>query len=340
MELRCPECMAPLKQASRDVFRCDTHGETYNALFLRSSQNAPTLGSLIPTSPEAPTLEPGAQALPAFPAQCAQHPTAAIAGSCIHCGKPLCDTCAFRTQNGQISCLECASKGNIAATPGVAATPALLPSGECEQHPGAEVIGPCSLCGKALCATCAFETQNRQLCCLACASGGNVVAKPTLHGVQCTVHPDNPAIGSCVQCGKAICATCAFALPGGAVACPPCATGSMSGGEVSGAQTRNAWISLICAIVATLAFIILMIFTAPLPENQDPSVEEAMVLLFLFLAFLGVALVGMGFGFASRKRQRPTPVLGWVGLIWNLVMVGGMVLLILLGIVMAGAGMA
>jgi len=67
--------------------------------------------------------------------------------------------------------------------------------------------------------------------------------------MKCAYHPENDAIGVCVNCGKMVCSECRATL-GGKIHCKPCAEKALATRpSVSRAQAPGAVASLVCAIV-------------------------------------------------------------------------------------------
>ncbi|KKM72123.1 hypothetical protein LCGC14_1423650 [marine sediment metagenome] len=158
--IQCPQCakkfLVPLTSVGRQarcpcghVFTVDTPGE--------------------------PILAPGP--VPS----CVNHPAVPATVMCAHCGKRICQTCAFSQANGTITCPACMTLGSasandqaVVALSAMAGGPAspmttTLPGTKCQRHPQADAVHLCQACRAPVCATCDFSFPGGVHLCPTCA---------------------------------------------------------------------------------------------------------------------------------------------------------------------------
>jgi hypothetical protein len=136
-------------------------------------------------------------------------------------------------------------------------------------------------------------------------------------GVMCAKHPEVPAIQVCKTCGKGVCQTCDFVFANVHI-CPDCAAKpqttlsrkrktSLVWSYVLVAWSTMCIMALLCGVRAAAYFILI------------PS------------------LIGLGLAFGSFDRRLVNPVAVWISVVWNCIVVGIFVILLIVGLVM-GAG--
>src|SRR5947207_399167 len=116
-----------------------------------------------------------------------------------------------------------------------AAPSSVAAAATCAQHPNLAATFVCRQCGASLCNTCAFQQSDGSAFCPDCmarrTSGASFESSSTAPppvtssvptGATCLQHPNLPATQSCKLCGKFMCATCDFVLPGEIHLCPAC----------------------------------------------------------------------------------------------------------------------
>ncbi len=148
-------------------------------------------------------------------------------------------------------------------------------------------------------------------------------------GVPCIKHPAVDAMHRCRSCGAPICETCAFKFPGGVVVCPACAASPKS--SLSPKRRTYLVLSFICATIATL--FLGVVFSGALSNhvlNQHDAEALGVVIL---LVVLGTTIPGIALAASARLPRRPAPIAVWIASIWNILLLGGFFLLMLIGIV-------
>jgi hypothetical protein len=207
----------------------------------------------------------------------------------------------------------------------------------CVQHPNVAAVYACSLCGTPICATCAFsEADGRQLCpqCV----GRLATAKPAERtrvgyapsvpdGARCVQHPHLQAVHQCKACGAFMCATCDFALPGGIHVCPACAASPQT--SLSPRRKKLLIGSYVLAVWTTIAGGLLL--SGIFAEVAETKEGEAILGLIFSLTMLVPSIIGTSLGFSAKDRRLPNPPAVWVAVIWNLLLLGGFVLLCIIG---------
>ena len=211
--------------------------------------------------------------------------------------------------------------------------PVVQEGAKCINHPAIDATNVCFWCGSPVCATCEFSQPDGRFLCNNCVSGrisGPGEATTLVpEGQMCEAHPTVQATQLCIKCNKAICQTCAFIFPGDVVLCPDCATTSTS--SMSKNRKKCAIWSVVLAIWATLSFV--AFFTVSVVIES----EVALILLDLFFSIFVLipSLVGIALGFSAKERRLSTPPLVWIGIIWNAILLGLLILLILIGLTMS-----
>lgn len=239
----------------------------------------------------------------------------------------------------------CGKVFHIPAAPdtGSIAAPAAVEA-KCAQHGDVAATHTCSRCGKNLCQVCVFPQAGGSVLCPACAAtppalGAQVpgvgrpspVVRPTSAALSttCRVHPDVPATHLCTKCRSPVCDTCAFVFPGGVYLCPSCATTPQKG--VTGKRKGRVVWAIVLAVWGTLALVALLAGAPMMP----PSEGEVFGAIMGFLGFVP-SMVGLGVGISCFERRLANPPIVWVAAIWNIVIVGVWILLIIVGIAMGG----
>jgi hypothetical protein len=97
-------------------------------------------------------------------------------------------------------------------------------------------------------------------------------------------------------------------------------------------RRKLMWASYALAVFATIGMAVVM--SGALAEMaQTEQAEELFGLLFFFLVLIP-ALVGMGVGFSAIDRRLSNPISVWVATIWNILLIGIFVLLMIIGMTM------
>jgi len=215
--------------------------------------------------------------------------------------------------------------------------PILAENATCVQHPNIPALHACQSCGTPLCATCAFESGGAWYC-PKCVTQPMVVAAAeprfsappstfSLGDARCVQHPNLQATHQCKVCGAFMCSTCDFTLPGGVHVCPTCATAPKT--NLSPRRKKLMFGSFALAAWSTLGMVALFA-GAFAGFGRDKAAEEAVgVVLMLFV--LAPAIVGTALGVGAMDRRLSTPPTLWIATIWNAIIVGCFVLLMIIG---------
>jgi hypothetical protein len=218
----------------------------------------------------------------------------------------------------------------------------------CAKHPGVAGTFQCARCGNHFCIQCCYSLPDGTINCHECyampgaatappqASPGplrvNVHAassryeEPVLPGQGCIQHPDVRGIFQCQFCGARSCPTCDFFFPPAMHVCPQCA--STSTGRLTPTRRKHMMGALIAGGSATV--MLAVAFGGSMMEM--PGQEIVADILFL-IAMLGAA-IGAGLATASYKKGRHNSIGIWIGLVWNSLLILGVIGLIVLGIFM------
>lgn len=208
----------------------------------------------------------------------------------------------------------------------------------CAYHPDVAAAHACVNCSSPICELCGFSWPNGGQVCPKCMERPELqTAMATSEqtappGSMCATHPEVAAVQKCQSCGAFVCATCDFALPGGAHICPSCAASPDNSKLPQKKKTLLIW-SYVCAIAATLALAVFFIAAINMSEEPDEAAEAALGLLFMGGVLVpGVAGISLGIGVFDKRR--PTPVSAWIAVIWNALHIGVFFLLTVLGAAM------
>jgi hypothetical protein len=148
--------------------------------------------------------------------------------------------------------------------------------------------------------------------------------------VMCANHATVAAGHRCRSCKAAICDTCTFSFPGELHLCPACATKPPT---ALTEQRRNylTW-SYVAAAVTTLTLAVLLLLGAS-AGSRTPEDNKAIdtLLGWVLIISLGAGLIC---GSLARPRGQPSPAAVRGALIWNWVLAGIFVLMMIVGLTM------
>ena len=151
-----------------------------------------------------------------------------------------------------------------------------------------------------------------------------ITAQP-IPGVNCTQHPDVPAVFRCHSCHAPSCATCDFAFPGDIHLCPSCASNPRR--QMSPRRKKLIPWSIGLAIFSMIGLVAMIVVGATLKNQVD---AEAIGILGSWLSLLP-ALIGLALGVASREKRLATSGAVWIGIVGN-----GLVLLVWFVLIVVG----
>jgi hypothetical protein len=202
----------------------------------------------------------------------------------------------------------------------------------CAAHPNVPTSTVCARCGVAICDTCAFAGQSGRKICVNCAPLESATfaepAAPVVPpGTCCLQHPAVAATQRCKLCGAFMCATCDFTMPGDVHVCPVCATAPRP--ALSPRRRKYMIGSFVLAAISTAGMALVMsgVFAHTVHSTDDLQALG----MFFMLIVLVPSLAGMGMGFSAIDKRLTNPMSLWIATIWNLVIVGGFLLLCLIG---------
>ena len=158
----------------------------------------------------------------------------------------------------------------------------------------------------------------------ALAPVATATAQP-IAGVNCTQHPDVPAVFRCLSCHAPSCATCDFAYPGDIHLCPSCAANPRR--QMSPGRKKLIPWSIGLAIFSMIGLAAMILVAAVYKNQVDAEVIGA---LGSWLSLLP-ALIGLALGVASREKRLATPGVVWIGIVGN-----GVVLLVWFALLLVG----
>ncbi len=253
-----------------------------------------------------------------------------IETQCIQCGRRYQ---AARASIGQKA--QCACGATFEVRP---AEPTVTGPPKCFRHSEVPSVQACCQCGQPVCQTCAFPSANGTVRCPVCVSSpmarlqGAVtvppVAAPPL-SQMCRRHPEQQAMHLCARCRAPICSTCDFVFPGNLHLCPTCATTPETG---LGKRKGRVVAALSLAVWSTLSLVFMLVSAR---EARTAESQQSIGVAFAFLGFVP-AMVGMALGLSCFEKRMHSPPLIWVGAIWNILVVAVFLLLVVIGLTVAG----
>ncbi len=307
----CPRCKGALEAVGQNQLRCPADGATYELLFSRHGSPAPAAGAPTQTAVPPPLIPPASPpgAQPGMPApqapqyQASQYQAAPQyqvpqpPGAVQTVGQPLPPPPGA----GAAHRPAVPQPPGVPAYPGAAAPPPLI-----AQAPAAAIM----------------------------YGGAAAVAHaaPLPDGSTCVQHSTMAAICRCSKCASPTCNTCAFWLEDGLVLCPACVVPDQDGGALSGRRKLFVFWSLGLAIFATV--VPLLCLLVALGMEADPEMAMGFAAVAGFIGFYP-SLVGLGLGAGAIRWGQSNPVLSWVGLVWNAIIVIPVILILLVGVVTA-----
>jgi hypothetical protein len=221
----------------------------------------------------------------------------------------------------------------LPARPSDAPPPELTEAAMCAAHPNVPAAFACQDCGKPICMTCAFPEPDGHVC-GSCATRRalNPAAAPAAipQGVRCVQHPNVAATAQCYSCRGYMCATCAFSLPGGFQVCPTCATTTKR--PLSSKRKKLLVGSYACAIWCSLIMVALLAgLFQTLGKTQG---GEAAVGLIMSLFLLAPSITGLALAVGAMDRRLSNSFAMWGAAIWNGLILGVFVLMMIVGMFM------
>lgn len=146
-------------------------------------------------------------------------------------------------------------------------------------------------------------------------------------GTMCHIHLAVPAVQICQICQKPICKTCDFAFPNNIHVCPNCVNKPLT---LSPRQKKSLVWSYVMAAIATLGYF----FTLLLAAVLGPDLPDQVSGLIFMLLVLAPSITGISLAINARTRNRKKTISIWIALIWNSLVIGIFLVLVLVGLFM------
>lgn len=213
--------------------------------------------------------------------------------------------------------------------------PLVLTEGaRCAQHPSIPASHLCRDCETPICGTCGFDEPDGSHLCPNCAQRRLTLGPPeittasgVIDGVHCVQHPHLPATAQCKTCGAFMCDTCKFDLPGGLQICPTCATTPRT--TLSPKRKKMLIGSYACAVWCTL--IMSALLAGVFQDMADDQAGENLLGVLLMIILIGPSITGVALGVGVMDRRLPNSMAMWITTVWNGLILGGFIILMILG---------
>lgn len=148
--------------------------------------------------------------------------------------------------------------------------------------------------------------------------------QPSVNKIHCTQHPDVPAVMRCQVCHSGVCATCDFVVPGGVHVCPACIEKEPSN-ELEPARRNKMIAGFFIAAYSTL---MLALGRSGALVRTFGNDKDTLKILGLFIFWPMVIGVGVSLAALDKRRGNTTSII--VGVVWNCINLGLLLLLNLL----------
>ena len=227
-------------------------------------------------------------------------------------------------------------------------------SASCPQHPESAAHFVCARCQTAVCGDCCYTMPDGTVCCKSCYGSETTletpatstppplrlapyqaIPKPAVRIVPvspgqkgCVQHPAVMPVAYCYNCGAGSCRTCDFVFPVNLHYCPVCVTAAA--GQLSPRRRKYMVVAFILAAFASLG-LVLFFGGAIAGMMADNPAAETILGLALLLLVGSPSIVGTGLGMSAKRPGGPNPISIWLALVWNALLLGGLVLLIVIG---------
>jgi hypothetical protein len=150
--------------------------------------------------------------------------------------------------------------------------------------------------------------------------------QPARPGQGCVQHPTVASVARCKICGAGSCRTCNFVF-GTSNYCPVCA--STSNTKLS--STRKGYMITAYVMAGWSTLCIAVLISGLLASfAEDPAMEFLLgIVVILFMAI--PAVIGTAMSMSAMRKGANTIGL-WVALVWNSLIFGGLMLLMIIGV--------
>jgi hypothetical protein len=215
-------------------------------------------------------------------------------------------------------------------------------AGMCADHPDLRAAFLCGLCGRAICAICAFTRTDGSRVCTTCASAAAPAESeaPRLVGrgylppehvrfLKCVQHPSIGAVHVCNGCGAPMCALCEFSLPVDLHLCPRCVVAPPK----RTSKSRRTLLVAAYAVAAYGTIGLALLTSGALASLLDfDSTHRQRLLGWIFsLGLFFPAIVGAALGIGGIDRRLHNPAAFWIAAVWNSLLLGIHLIFIILG---------
>lgn len=241
---------------------------------------------------------------------------------CKWCGAQI--VVQFLKPGEMASCRFCGARTEVPTTalptdepPSAGGVSAENPPIDCRYHPGVESQMVCGKCHAPICTTCTIVQSDDTGICPQCAGQQVPVVEeplPDLEGVMCCRHTHVPAVQRCASCRRGVCVTCDFHLGAHFHLCPDCV--EVKDQDLSDRRKNlRMWSYLLAGFGTAL-------FAGAMATGSEITSQ---------LAFVSI-IVGTGLGFGALDRRLGNPPSLWGAAIWNSVVLGIFLVLIVIGL--------
>lgn len=224
----------------------------------------------------------------------------------------------------------------------VASASAAIPVGEneaCANHPNVAAETRCSACGAAICNLCAVAQPDGSQFCASCFTHRATARTPSAallpvyrppavaSGTKCRTHSEVDAVQRCVRCSAPVCSTCDFVFPGNVHLCPQCAASPQK--TVTGTRKKTLVFSYILAAWCSVGLVLL--FSGVFARMMRTSEDVEMIGIVIWIGIMIPSLIGTGLSVGSMDKRLGNSTAVWIATIWNAIILGVLILLIILG---------
>lgn len=188
--------------------------------------------------------------------------------------------------------------------------------------------------GSICCTTCYSQPQPSA----AAAPATPAVSTPSVSTFQgpatsapargCPQHPLLPPVAFCKTCGKGSCVTCDFFFPPNIHLCPVCVATAHT--NLTPQRKKYLVTGFVMAAISSLA-IVTMLSGALAGFADSPLAVVVLGAIMIFLVAVPAA-VGSGVAWAAYRPGGPNSIGIWISMIWNLLLLGGVVMLLIIGV--------
>lgn len=215
-------------------------------------------------------------------------------------------------------------------------------SAACPRHPGVAAQYTCDRCKSPCCLNCCYSMPDGSICCTNCYSqpqpSAATAATPSVSTFQgpatstpargCPQHPLLPPVAFCKTCGKGSCVTCDFFFPPNLHLCPVCVATAHT--NLTPQRKKYLVTAFVMASVSSLAIVIMM--SGALAGMVDDITVLIVLGLITMLMVAVPAAIGSGVAWAAYRPGGPNSIGIWISMIWNLLLLSGVVLLLVIGV--------